>query len=164
MKPDCESYAFKLLARRDYFEQELALRLAEKGFTEEEISATLDKLRQMGLLNDDKLAADYALYLARSKNKSDFAILQKLRARRVPERVAQAAVQSCSEQLPEPERIGKLLPKLAHGLDMDQRRFELISKIKAKLARRGFSFDAIEAASVDGFVDELFETQQHTQE
>jgi regulatory protein len=51
-------YAYRLLARRDYSEQELRTKLLAKGFTEEAILRSVTRLKEQKYLNDARLAAD----------------------------------------------------------------------------------------------------------
>ena len=51
-------YAYRLLAQRDYSEQELSTKLLVKGFTEEAVVPTVALLKEQNYLNDSRLAAD----------------------------------------------------------------------------------------------------------
>ena len=51
-------YAYRLLARRDYSEQELSTKLLAKGFTEEAVTRTIFRLKEQKYLSDPRLAAD----------------------------------------------------------------------------------------------------------
>lgn len=51
-------YAYRLLARRDYSEQELSTKLLAKGFTEEAVIRTVTLLKEQKYLDDSRLAAD----------------------------------------------------------------------------------------------------------
>jgi len=51
-------YAYRLLTRRDYSEQELSTKLLVKGFTEEAVFRTIFRLKEQNYLNDTRLAAD----------------------------------------------------------------------------------------------------------
>ena len=51
-------YAYQLLARRDYSEQELSTKLLVKGFTEEAVFHTISRLKEQNYLNDTRLAVD----------------------------------------------------------------------------------------------------------
>ena len=53
-------YAYRLLARRAYSEQELAEKLTAKGFTPSAVTRTVARLKDQGYLNDTRLAADQA--------------------------------------------------------------------------------------------------------
>lgn len=51
-------YAYRLLARRDYSEQELSTKLLAKGFSEETVFHTISRLKEQKYLNDTRLVAD----------------------------------------------------------------------------------------------------------
>lgn len=51
-------YAYRLLAQRDYSEQELSTKLLAKGFTEDAVIRTVTRLKEQNYLNDSRLAAD----------------------------------------------------------------------------------------------------------
>jgi regulatory protein len=51
-------YAYRLLARRAYSEQELTDKLLAKGFTESAVTRTVERLIAQGYLDDARLAAD----------------------------------------------------------------------------------------------------------
>ncbi|MGH7964365.1 MAG: regulatory protein RecX [Candidatus Binatia bacterium] len=51
-------YAYRLLARRAYSEQELADKLTAKGFTAAAVARTVVRLKDQGYLDDTRLAAD----------------------------------------------------------------------------------------------------------
>ena len=51
-------YAYRLLAQRDYSEQELSTKLLVKGFTEEAVVRMVALLKEQKYLNDSRLAAD----------------------------------------------------------------------------------------------------------
>src|SRR5215831_4148782 len=53
-------YAYRLLARRAYSEQELTDKLLAKGFTAAAVTRTVARLKTQGYLDDVRLAADQA--------------------------------------------------------------------------------------------------------
>jgi len=53
-------YAYRLLARRAYSEQELTNKLLTKGFTEAAVTRTIARLKAQGYLDDVRLATDQA--------------------------------------------------------------------------------------------------------
>lgn len=53
-------YAYRLLTRRAYSEQELAEKMLSTGFTEAAVARTVERLKEQGYLNDTLLAADQA--------------------------------------------------------------------------------------------------------
>jgi regulatory protein len=54
------AYAYRLLARRAYGEQELTDKLLAKGFTAAAVTSTVARLETQGYLDDARLAADQA--------------------------------------------------------------------------------------------------------
>ena len=55
-QPTCEQKALELLARRAHFRAELARKLAQRGYESAEIEETLDRLTELGYLNEGELA------------------------------------------------------------------------------------------------------------
>ena len=51
--------ALKMLGRRDYFRAELGDRLHRKGFADAEVEAALDRCQELGLIDDERLAARF---------------------------------------------------------------------------------------------------------
>ncbi len=74
---NAKSYAFKLLAKKDYFEKELKQKLFLKGFSEKEIEETIDYLKREGYINDKKLLERYK-ELAIQKGESELKLKSKL--------------------------------------------------------------------------------------
>ena len=72
-----KSYAFYLLSKRDYFKEELRLKLQKKGFNTEEIEETLSYLEKNGYIDDEKLK-DRKKELAVQKGESPLKLKSKL--------------------------------------------------------------------------------------
>ncbi len=72
-----KSYAFYLLSKRDYFKEELRLKLQKKGFNTEEIEETLSYLEKNGYIDDEKLK-DRIKELAVQKGESPLKLKSKL--------------------------------------------------------------------------------------
>lgn len=58
---NCQTYCFRLLARRDYTRQELRKKALDKGFQETEIQETLDHLQTINAQSDSRVAEDLIL-------------------------------------------------------------------------------------------------------
>lgn len=54
----CYEKAVELLARRSHFEAELARKLGQRGYGEEEIAQALARLREQGYLDDGRTAGE----------------------------------------------------------------------------------------------------------
>ncbi|WP_297453567.1 regulatory protein RecX [Persephonella sp.] len=72
-----KSVAFRLLAKKDYYKQELKQKLLQKGFNENQIEKVLDELEEKGYINDDKLIQRHK-ELAIQKGKSPLYLRKKL--------------------------------------------------------------------------------------
>lgn len=57
---DCHERALRLLAVRPRSRRELELRLLRAGFDRQEVSAELDRLEAVGLLDDERFAREFA--------------------------------------------------------------------------------------------------------
>ncbi|WP_297888487.1 regulatory protein RecX [Sulfurihydrogenibium sp.] len=77
MDSKIKSYVYKLLSKKDYFEEELIEKLKRKGFKEEEIVKIIDDLKKQGLINDEKLKERYK-ELSINKGKSFAKLKNKL--------------------------------------------------------------------------------------
>ncbi|HEX2253557.1 MAG TPA: regulatory protein RecX [Thermoanaerobaculia bacterium] len=58
-RPTAYRKAQDLLARRGHFRAELAAKLRQRGYEQEEVAATLDRLAEQGWLDDRQAARDF---------------------------------------------------------------------------------------------------------
>ncbi len=72
-----KSYAYRLLSKKDYFEQELKQKLLLKGFSLAVVQEVINDLKEKNLLNDEKLLERYK-EKALLKGKSSVNLKQKL--------------------------------------------------------------------------------------
>lgn len=132
--------ALYLLGLRDYACQELE----QKLYTEADpdtAAAVVERLRQVGLLDDERYAARLARSLSEGKNYPRRRIEQELRHRGISPALAQAAVSELGGEDFE-QALALLQKKYYNKLsDPDSRR-----RVTAALARRGFSYGAIRKA------------------
>lgn len=132
----CYDKAVQLLGSRPHFRRELQAKLVKRGFPEEEIEETLDRLAAQGYLDDAKTAASFVEQrLARSSEGR-----LRLKAELEKRGAAPGAVASALADLPdddlEPareaaERWARLHPR------------GKASSLAQHLARKGFSRRAI---------------------
>lgn len=132
--------ALYLLGLRDYACKELE----QKLYTEappEIAAAVVERLRQVGLLDDRRYAARLARSLSESKHYPRRRIEQELRRRGIDPLTAQSAAEEVDGE--DYEQALALLEKKYYNKlnDPDSRR-----RVTAALARRGFSYGAIRRA------------------
>lgn len=136
--------ALYLLGLRDYACKELE----QKLYTEADpdvAAAVVERLRQVGLLDDERYAARLARSLSEVKHYPRRRIEQELRHRGIDPLTAQSAVEELDSEDFE-QALALLERKYYNKLsDPDSRR-----RVIAALARRGFSYGAIRRA-MDAF-------------
>ena len=132
--------ALYLLGLRDYACKELEQKLYTEA-SPETAAAVVERLRQVGLLNDERYAARLAHSLSESKHYPHRRIEQELRRRGVDPWMAQTAAEAVDGEDYE-QALALLQKKYYNKLnDPDSRR-----RVIAALARRGFGYGAIRRA------------------
>jgi SOS response regulatory protein OraA/RecX len=131
--------ATRALARRDYSERGLRDRLARAGIDHGDLDETLEELRRVGLLDDERFAERRARALA-ERGKGDRAIRFDLRGQGIDAELVEAAV---AELEPESERAARIVSLRGSG-----------PKTARLLAGRGFDREAVELAGDDSVAPE----------
>jgi len=122
--------ATKALARRDFSERGLLQRLERAGVDAEEAQRVLAQLRDEGVIDDARFAANRAEALA-GRGKGDAAIRFDLEAQGLPADIAEAA-------------LGRLEPERARAERIVSRRGAGFATARL-LTSRGFDPDVVEA-------------------
>ena len=132
--------ALYLLGLRDYACKELEQKLYSEA-DPDTAAAVVERLRQVGLLDDERYAARLARSLSEVKHYPARRIEQELRHRGISPVLAQAAVAELDSE--DFQQALALLEKKYYNKlnDPDSRR-----RVTAALARRGFSYGAIRRA------------------
>ncbi|TMC37036.1 MAG: regulatory protein RecX [Chloroflexi bacterium] len=124
-----------LLARRAHSRAELRRKLARRGFSVEDVDATMARLSRLGYLDDASFAAGHVR--RRSATLGPLALSAELSARGVDRAVAGAALDAFdhSAQVAAATRLAERLS--ARKSTAGYR--ELLDSVGARLLRRGFS-------------------------
>jgi len=150
--------ALKLLARRDYFREELAGRLGRKGFAGDQVEAALSRCDHLGLLDDRRLAERFAVLRATTSGWGPHRVEAELRRRGVDSAIAQRAARLEPEVH---EQALRLALRRAEGRARPEwwrlpaRRARMLSS----LVNRGFDADDARSAVRDLATER--ESQQH---
>ena len=132
--------ALYLLGLRDYACKELEQKLYSEA-DPDTAAVVIERLRQVGLLDDERYAARLAHSLSETKHYPRRRIEQELRHRGIAPLTAQAAAEDVDSEDFE-QALALLQKKYYNKLnDPDSRR-----RVTAALARRGFSYGAIRRA------------------
>ena len=138
-------YVLAALERRRHSRRELELKIARKGLSREAAGPVLDRLTEVGLVDDEAFARAYVESRQRSRPRGKRALASELAARGVDrdtvDRVlAEAADEESAGEAARRALAGRL--RSLEGLPREEAR----KKAGAFLARRGFAWGEIEAA------------------
>jgi regulatory protein len=118
--------ALRLLARRGRSSKELSNRLKDKGFSPETIRQTIERLEELGYLDDLRLARSLARYLLETRPSGRKRLAWELAQRGFPKELIHEALEEAYQGLDE-----RLL-----ALEVARRRLETYRDLKPQAARR----------------------------
>lgn len=141
---DAMARAGRLLTTRPRTEKELSDRLSDAGFDPAVVSASLDRLRALRLVDDHEFAVQWVTERATRKKLSRRVLLHELRGKGIPPDVAEAALAAAGvdEEAQATELAARYVRRLASKPLAEQ-----FTKILQMLARRGYAYDVAEAAA-----------------
>ena len=143
--PSAYDAALSYLSPKARTVREVELKLDEGSYSEGEIMQTVDRLKEAGLLDDEKYARDFIDSRLSSKPVSRFRLREQLRAHHVPEEIIREALDEV-EPGTEFENAVAVVKKFARqfeGMEDEEKKRRLIY---TRLQTRGFSHDTIMAA------------------
>lgn len=125
-KKDPLNIALRFLKFRARSEWEIEVKLKERGFSQEEISDTISKLKENGFIDDEKFAYLYAYDSLTLRHKGPFRIRYELRQLHVDEYIIEDALRKVLSEVD----VDKIIEEITKGLDEKKKR--------EKLYRQGF--------------------------
>jgi len=155
-KEKAEEAALRLLGRRDHSQEEIRRKLKARGFAATEIEEALRKLTSRRVLDDDRYAQRFALYLAEEKLFGPQRIHQKLFQKGIPADLTQEAMARVEESLPAGERLCRVLRMKLKARCLEQVLPRERRKLANYLRQRGFLWEEIGEAfrEAGGFTGE----------
>lgn len=120
----------------------MELKLDEGCYSEGEIMQTVERLKDAGLLNDEKYAADFIESRLNTKPVSKFRLHEQLRAHLVPEEIIEEALSNVSDGA-EYENAVELVKKYSRQFSAQCSGDELKKRVYTRLSSRGFSRETI---------------------
>ena len=141
------AYLLRLLTRRDYAAAELDERLRRKGAPDEVRAAALERLRELDLIDDARVAE--ALVRAGAHRKGRLALRRDLRQRGVDAAAVDAALRPLDDDQQADAARGVLRKEGWRFASGDARKDR--AKAAGFLRRRGFDGDAVGAALETAF-------------
>jgi regulatory protein len=145
-RPTPYNYALNLLAARPYSTQSLRRKLVQKEYAADEISGTIERLTENGLLNDERYAEQYARSKILSTGASKRRLQQELYRKGIKGETATNAIASVieEEEIDPAEMIERVAKKkLAQLGDLEP--LVLRRRLFAFLARRGYELEDIKS-------------------
>ena len=137
---DAKARALALLDKRDYSRAELRRKLLEKGVSEADADAALERLGALGFVDDARYAPIVVRHYA-AKGYGRRRVAQELQRRGIPRELWDAALAQMPEQ---DDTLDRLLASRLRGADIEDR--SALKKATDALARKGYSWEEITAA------------------
>lgn len=130
--------------RRAYSIHDMKAYLAQRAENDEHVSAVIARLREQNYIDDARYATEFTRQRAQSRGQGRFRIARELRARGVPDRHIDAALETSADETDEAALVRKRIQrKLAHiRAPLDQRK---LASLYRSLLRAGFPTDVIRA-------------------
>jgi regulatory protein len=139
-RADAMASALRLLSYRPRSEAELRQRLARRGAPEATVEATLSRLRELGLADDDAFARSWLESRDRAAPRSRRLLQQELRAKGIGAEAAREASSSIDDEDAAWRAASRRLTAL-RGLPEDEFR----RRLSDFLRRRGFGYETARA-------------------
>ncbi|MFZ0923680.1 MAG: regulatory protein RecX [Candidatus Acidiferrales bacterium] len=141
-EPQLHTAALRALMRRAYSVHEMKDYLKARAENSEHATAVLQRLKEQNYVDDARYARDFARVHAQGRHQGKFRIARELRARGVPDRHIEAALEIVFAETDESASVRSSLErKLRHVRGpLDERKR---ASIYRSLLRAGFSTDTI---------------------
>jgi regulatory protein len=136
--PDEDAYkrALKLLGYRSRSEAELNRKLAQAGFSLQEIEAALEKLRGLKFLDDEAFASSFARDRIENRGYGPLRVERELRLKGVAKNLVAAVLEESFGREQGKARARALLERRFRGKDLDD--LKTARRAIAFLRRRGY--------------------------
>jgi regulatory protein len=144
---DCFGKAAQLLASRPHFRAELAAKLRQRDFPDDEIAAALDRLEAQGYLDDRKTAADFIAHRRERGGEGKLRLRAELARRGAPSDAIDDALAGLGEEDDQAaaREAAERWRRRKAGEKAGGSRPEDSASLARHLARKGFSQRAIVA-------------------
>ena len=134
--------ALESLARRSHSRKELKSKLFRKGFPGKDIYQALDRLEELGYLDDRKFATEYARYRLRQSPRGRMLLSAELIKRGVSRDIVDQILPEVFEEYPEDRLVEELVGKWRRTCGEAFATSD-ITKLVRSLSRKGFEWEVI---------------------
>ncbi len=134
--------ALRFLARRSHSRWELFTKVTRKGFSRGDINQALDRLEELGYLDDRAFALEYCQYRLKQSPRGRKLLGLELVKRGISRELIDGVLSEVYQDFPEVDLISGLVEKWrrTHPGDVTD---EEIKKLSQSLGRKGFGWDSI---------------------
>ncbi len=134
--------AIKILMRRAHSVSEMKKALIRRTADEDLIKKVIARLKQNGLLDDARYANQFARQRTEGRKQGKFRVARDLRARGVPDRHIEAALEEAAQNTDEAAVVRQRIERKLRSFrgEIDDRK---LASIYRSLLRAGFSADII---------------------
>ena len=134
--------ALRFLARRSHSRWELFTKVTRKGFSRRDINQALDRLEELGYLNDRAFALEYSRYRLKQSPRGRKLLALELVKRGIPRELIESVLSEVYQEFSEEDLISGLVEKWrrAHPGDVSDTE---IKKLSQSLGRKGFGWEGI---------------------
>lgn len=135
-------YALKALMRRAHSVFEMRRALEERAVDESHVQPVLHKLKEQKYLDDGRYARQFARVQSETRKRGRHRIARELRARGIPDRHIDAALEEVLAHVDEAAEVRKRIERKLRSLRgvPDERK---LASLYASLLRAGFNADVI---------------------
>ncbi len=130
--------AFNYISYSDRFSKEVIQRLKKEGFSEEEVDSTMQRLRDLGLVDDERIAKEFIFSKIR-KGWGPERIKTELMRRGASYQIIENSMKEIFSDMDERELIMKAVEKFLKYKKGER----VLERLKGFLFRKGFSYDKI---------------------
>jgi len=135
--------ALNMLARRSRSVGELRQKLADKGFSREEVTATIDRLLALGFLDDGRLAGQLAESLMRNRRMVGGRLRLELKKRRIPDPLIEAVCEQAAAECDRLSLLREIMASRYPDFDFNAATDREKRRVVGFLQRRGFHLSEI---------------------
>jgi len=138
--------AFRLLSRKARSAAELRAKLLEKAPGEEQlVERVIARLQELGYVNDQQLASDYAAARLQFKPMGRRRLREELRRKHLPEEVIESALDQAYAQMDEESLLARAVGKWVRTKGAPKTKAE-VKRLFDHLMRLGFEYDPVRRA------------------
>ncbi|WP_026841611.1 regulatory protein RecX [Citrifermentans bremense] len=137
---DC---CLRVLALRDHAEAELRRKLERKGYQEEEVEASVARLKELGYLDDLRFARSFAASQLRNGKGYGVRLKMELARRGVAAAIVDEVLGELAQEYGESELLAQVMERRYASFDPTTATDKEKRKVIGYLQRKGFSLGAI---------------------